>query len=144
MAHKRAHCGGVPPPTVGCRRQDAVAAQRVEQLDDLIRITAGEWLGQLGKGRSPRPVDVQHLSDHAQGAGFGQIFQPHTPYSRMLPPPRHHRRQGMRTVTVVVAVGAHEKQALEMLFAEHEIDETQRGAPSPLQVVEEHHQRPTP
>ena len=87
---------------------------------------------------------MQHLSNHGHGAGFGQIFQPHIVYPRMRPPPLDHRRQGMRCFHLAFAVGAHEKQALEWLLAQHEIDEAQWGAPGPLQIVEEHHQRPSP
>ena len=72
----------------------------------------------------------------AAEAGQGQVVQPKLPHAGLVPP----ARQRMRRVHIVFAVGAHEQQAVDRLFAGHEVDKAERRAPRPLQVVEEHHQ----
>lgn len=48
----------------------------------------------------------------------------------------------MRRVDVAVAVGDDQQQALDRFLAEHQIDEAEWGPPGPLQVIEEHDERP--
>ena len=140
----RAHGRGVPPPPGGRRGQHAVAAQRVEQLHRLVRIAGRVRLDQLGQGRRRGRIHVQHLGDHGDQTRHGQVVQPQVPHPGLLAPSRQQRRQRVRRVHVVVAVGAHQQQALDRLLAQHQVDEAERGAPGPLQVVDEHHHRPFP
>jgi len=48
----------------------------------------------------------------------------------------------MRRVHVTVPVRADQQQALDRLLAQHQVDEAERGAPRPLQVIQEYHDRP--
>jgi hypothetical protein len=47
----------------------------------------------------------------------------------------------MPFVDVAVTVCAHQQQAVDRVVAQREVDGTERRAPHPLQVVDEHHQR---
>ena len=100
-----------------------------------------DHLGQLGRRGL---VHVQHLGDHRDQAGRRQVGQPQLPHPGLLPPPRQQRRQRMRRIHVAFPVRAHQQQALDRLLAEHEVEQAERGAPGPLQVVDEHHHRPLP
>ena len=44
---------------------------------------------------------------------------------------------GCAGVHVAVPKSAHQQQALDRLLAEHQVDEAERGAPGPLQVIDE-------
>ena len=74
----------------------------------------------------------------------GQVVQPQVPHPGLLTPSGQQRRQRMRRVHVAVAVRAHQQQAVDRLLAQHQVDEAERRAPRPLQVIDEHHQRPLP
>jgi hypothetical protein len=50
----------------------------------------------------------------------------------------------MRRVHVALAVRADQQQAVDRFLAQHQVDEAERGAPRPLQVIEEQHHRPFP
>ena len=76
--------------------------------------------------------------------GAGQVVQPQVPHSGLVAPPGQRRRQRMRRVHVAFAVRAHQQQALDRLLAQHQVDEAERGAPGPLQVIDEQHDRPFP
>ena len=76
--------------------------------------------------------------------GHRQVVQPQLPHAGLLAPAGQRRRQRMRRVHVALAVGAHQQQALDRLLAQHQVDEAERGAPGPLQVVDEQHHRPLP
>jgi hypothetical protein len=117
------------------RRGQAVAAQCVQQFCCVIRIAArvrSDDLCQLGRHGL---VHVQHLGDHGDEAGDRQVGQPHRFRSGRFPPAREQRRQRMRGVDIVFPVGAHQQHALDRLLAEREVEQAQRCAPGPLQVV---------
>ena len=101
-------------------------------------------LDHLGQARRRGRVHVQHLGDHGDQARPGQVVQPQVPHPGLVAPPGQRRRQRMRRVHVAVAVGAHQQQALDRLLAQHQVDEAERRAPGPLQVIDEHHHRPFP
>jgi hypothetical protein len=63
-------------------------------------------------------------------------------HTHLLVPAGEQRRRRMRRVDVVLAARADQQQAVDRLLAQHEVDQTERGGPRPLQVVEEHHHRP--
>ena len=135
----------VPPPPGGRRGQHAVAAQRVEQLHRLVRIAGRVRFDQLDQARRRGRVHVQHLRDHGdQSSDTRQVVQPQVPHPGLLAPSRQRRRQRMRRVHLAVAVRAHQQQALDRLLAQHQVDEAERRAPGPLQVIDEHHHRPFP
>ena len=140
----RAHRRLVPPPPGGRRGQQAVAAQRVEQLHGLVRVAARMRLDHLGQARHRGPVHAQHLGDHGGQARLRQVAQPQVPHRGLVPPPGQRRRQRMRRVHVAVPVRADQQQAVDRLLAQHQVDEAERGTPRPLQVIEEQHDRPFP
>ena len=141
--------GRAPPPRPTATRRPSRPA-RPSRRSALSSSTVSYGLPRrvrvdhLGQARRRGRVHVQHLGDHGDEAGRRQVVQPQVPHSGLFPPPGQRRRQRMRGVDVVVAVGAHQQQALDRLLAQHQVDEAERGAPGPLQVVDEHHHRPFP
>ena len=85
-AQVRAHRRLVPPPPGGRRGQQAVAAQRVEQLYRLIRVAARVRLDHRGQARGRGPVHAQHLGDHRGQARARQAAQPQVPHRGLIEP----------------------------------------------------------
>jgi len=65
----------VPPPPGRCPGQQAIAAQRVEQLYRLIRIAVCARLDRLGQARGRRPVNTQDFGDHGDQVRARQVGQ---------------------------------------------------------------------
>jgi hypothetical protein len=63
-------------------------------------------------------------------------------HSGLVAPSGQQRFQRMGRVDVAVAVGAEQQQALDRLVAKHLVDEAEWRPSRPLQVIDEHHQRP--
>ena len=78
---RRADLGRIPPPATGGRSQHAVAAQRAEQFDGLVRVARGVRLDRLDQGRRRGPVGVHHLGHHADESRCGQVVQPHVTHA---------------------------------------------------------------
>ncbi len=144
LAQVSAHRRRIPPPPGGRRGQHAVAAQRVEQLQRLIRIAMRVRGDHLGQARRRRRVHVEHLRSHGDKTRDGQVCQPQVPHSGLFTPPGHHRCQWMRWVQLAFPVRAHQQQAVHRLLAQHQVDGAEWRAPRPLQVIDEHHHRPFP
>ena len=141
-AQAHAHGSPVPAPPGGRRSQRAGAAQRVEQLDDLVRIARGVLVDrgrQIGRGSR---VDAEHVGDHRHDAWRSQVLQVQVPDRRLGSPARQQRRERMRRVRLDVAVRADDEQPRDRLLAQQHVHDAQRRPPGPLQVVEEHHERP--
>ena len=89
-AQVRAHRRLIPPPPGRCRSQQAIAAQRVEQLHRLVRVAARMRLDHRGQARGRGLVHAQHLGDHRGQARLRQVAQPQMPH----PGPSRHRDSG--------------------------------------------------
>ena len=63
-------------------------------------------------------------------------------HTGLITPSRHHRRQQLGGRHLVVAIRTHQQQTIDRRLAEHQIDDSERCAPGPLQVIEEHDHRP--
>ena len=138
LADVGAHGRPVPPPAVGSR-PDAVAAQRVDQLDGLVGVAA--VCGSITRpDRAASPAPGAAFRQQAPSAAKGRF-----PAAAAAAPPARssgqRRRQRVRRIHLVLAVGADQQQALDRLVAQHEVDEADRGAPAHCRSSMDHHDR---
>ena len=108
----------------------------------LVRIARGVLVDrgrQIGRGSR---VDAEHVGDHRHHAWRPKVLQVQVPDRRLGSPARQQRRERMRRVRLEVAVRADDEQPRDRLLAQQHVHDAQRRPPGPLQVVEEHHERP--
>jgi hypothetical protein len=86
-------------------------------------------------------IRVQHLGDHGHQARRGQVGQRQQPYAGVVPPAGQRPGQWIEAVQVVFTMGGHQQQTLDRLFIQQQVDESERSAPGPLQVIEEQDHR---
>ena len=132
----------VPPPPGGGRGDEPLAAQGVEQLHGLVRVAVGMRCDRLDELRRRTPVRVHHLGDQADRGGHGQVVEVQVLHVGPPARPRQRARQRVRRIDVVIAVGTDQQQPVDRFFAQQEVEQAERGAAGPLQVVDEEHHRP--
>ena len=132
----------VPPPPGGGRGDEPLAAQGVQQLHRLVRVAVGMRCDRLDELRRRAPVRVHHLGDQADRGGHGQVVEVQVLHVGPPARPRQRARQRVRRIDVVIAVGTDQQQPVDRFFAQQEVEQAERGAAGPLQVVDEEHHRP--
>ena len=130
------------PPAVAVNARLGRSALSSSTTSYGIAVRVGvDHVDQLGRCG---PVHVQHLGDHGGHSAHRQVVQPQELHVRVVTPPRQRRRKRMRRVHVAIPVGPYQQQALDRPFAQYQVEEAERHAPGPLQVVDEQHHRPFP